>query len=129
MIDSRIIKPICCLFAATMVALSQPPAPPAPAAPPAPPAPMAQAASAVAPVAPVPPIPPVVWEPFDQQLVNEKMLDLNEKMFDLKEKMKTDMDFKFAFKGPMALDLDLEERLAPMKAQMDLLAPKMAKMD
>jgi tetratricopeptide (TPR) repeat protein len=61
--------------------------------------------------------------------MNEKMLDLNEKMFDLKEKMKTDMDFKFTLKAPMALEMDLEEKLGPLKAQMDLLAPRLAKMD
>jgi len=159
MIDSRIIKPICCLFAATMVALAQPPAPPAPPAPPspmalpapaapapmaqpspmawAPPAPMAQAAPwpqappapPVAPVAPMAPTPPAVWEPFDQNLLNQELL--NEKIRGLADGMKGDMYFKFAFKNPVDVEwnLDIQEQLASAKAQLDLLSPKLAKMD
>jgi hypothetical protein len=146
MIDSRTIKPICCLFAASIVVLAQPPAPPAPPAEPAPmtwaapavapaaptpparralrapmaafaqaPAPPAAPAPVAAPFPPTPPAAPAIWEPFDQDLLNEKMLDLQEKL--------AGKDFKFAMKPLM--DLDLEDRLAPFKGQLDQLQDRL----
>ena len=126
MIDSR-IQPIGCLFATALVALAQPLAPPAPPAPMTRPAPMVRprpvAAPAASPrpaVAPAAPMPPVGSEAFDQDLLNEKMLDLQEKM--------ADKEFKFALKGQMGWKID--EQMAAARAQVDMLrvAP-MAKMD
>lgn len=128
MIDSRTIKLIGCSFAAAIGMLAQPPVPPEPPIAPAPPAPMATPMQmvapmpvptpmpAAAPVPPAPPAPPAAWD-FDSQLLNEKMLELQERL--------ADKEFKFALKAPF----ELEEQLAPLKAQIDMLGPKMAKMD
>jgi hypothetical protein len=80
---------------------------------------MARPMPAAAPFPPMPPDAPVIWEPFDQDLLNQKMLDLREKL--------ADKDFQFALKAPMALDI--EEQIAAAKAQIDMVAPKMAKMN
>src|SRR5471030_1905482 len=95
MIHTRIMNPMCCLFAAAALALAQRPAPPAPHAPPM------ESAPALAPVAPVPavpampPAPPAMAEPFDFDLapmpfdlpmqldLEDKLVGLNEKLADL----------------------------------------------
>ena len=71
-------------------------------------------------------MPPVFVEPFiDQDLINEKMLDLQDRML-------MDQDFKFAMKAPKALTWDLQEKIESAMAQLDLSKPKldaMAKMN
>lgn len=68
-------------------------------------------------MAPMPPAPPELLEPFDQILLNEKMIDLQDKLdFKLAD--------KFDFKFDKLMDLDVD--LAPLKAQIDMLAPRLA---
>jgi len=115
MIHTRIMNPMCCLFAAAALALAQRPAPPAPPAPPM------ESAPALAPVAPVPavppmpPAPPAMAEPFDFDLapmpfdlpmqldLEDKLVGLNEKLADL-EWLAPKIAGDFHLKGLTALD-------------------------